>query len=314
MLIEGTGKVCYNKNYNLTKETVPHGRQGTALPLQRGMAGKNAMKKNRNLRGIMWNAVFVLAVVAVAVGIWIYQFYRQGSVEATSVEEIFPPAEEELPAITITDEELSQLISGDLLLDELPMPDASSGEEEASSEAAGEEAGSDPQQDASSSTEAASSSKTTSSSASTAGTSSTGSSSLSHSSGTTASGSASASSRREEPWEAEIRALLLQVYAVKARAENGLNACIESAKAEYHALPEDKQTQTRKVTISLAKAGELSALQSSCDKEMDRIVAQMRKVLQENGQSTALADQVMDTYKKEKSTRMETLKNQLYGG
>ena len=47
---------------------------------------------------------------------------------------------------------------------------------------------------------------------------------------------------------------------------------------------------------------------------MDRIVGQMRRVLQENGQSTALADQVMETYKKEKSTRMETLKNKLYGG
>ena len=119
---------------------------------------------------------------------------------------------------------------------------------------------------------------------------------------------------QEAAWEAEIRELLVQVYAVKARAENGLNACIESAKAEFHALPENKQTQTRKVTISLAKAGELSALQSSCDKDMDRIVGQMRRVLQENGQSTALADQVMETYKKEKSTRMETLKNKLYGG
>ena len=31
-------------------------------------------------------------------------------------------------------------------------------------------------------------------------------------------------------------------------------------------------------------------------------------------EAVALADQVMETYKKEKSTRMETLKNKLYGG
>ena len=47
--------------------------------------------------------------------------------------------------------------------------------------------------------------------------------------------------------------------------------------------------------IVLSKSSELNALQASCDKEMDSIVSQMRTILQENGQSTALADQVMET-------------------
>ena len=105
---------------------------------------------------------------------------------------------------------------------------------------------------------------------------------------------------------------IIEVYAVKARAENGLNACIAESKAEYRALPKSQKTQTRKLMIVLSKSSELNALQASCDKEMDSIVSQMRTILQENGQSTALADQVMETYKAEKSARYTELKNKFY--
>lgn len=280
------------------------------------------MEEKRKLRRLLRNILFGVMVLAAAAVLWGYQVWRLGSVEAESVERVLPE-EEPLPAVTITDEELNQLIRGELLLDELPveLPEDSAAEEEASGEEAGEETGEDPSgqetPDSAISSGAAAAASASSEAAPSAASGST------HTGGASAAASAGASSDpaqsssvpvQEAAWEAEIRELLVQVYAVKAKAESGLNACIESAKAEFHALPENKQTQTRKVTISLAKAGELSALQSSCDKDMDRIVSQMRRVLQENGQSTALADQVMETYKKEKSTRMETLKNKLYGG
>lgn len=281
------------------------------------------MEEKRKLCRILRNILFGMMVLAAAAALWVYQVWRLGSVEAESVERVLPE-EEPLPAVTITDEELNQLIRGELLLDELPveLPEDPAAEEEASGEEeAGEETGEDPSgqetPDSAASSGAAPAASASSEAAPSAVSGST------HTGGASAAASAGASSEpaqsssvpvQEAAWEAEIRELLVQVYAVKARAESGLNACIESAKAEFHALPENKQTQTRKVTISLAKAGELSALQSSCDKDMDRIVSQMRRVLQENGQSTALADQVMETYKKEKSTRMETLKNKLYGG
>ena len=104
----------------------------------------------------------------------------------------------------------------------------------------------------------------------------------------------------------------MSARVVKARAENGLNACIAESKAEYRALPKSQKTQTRKLMIVLSKSSELNALQASCDKEMDSIVSQMRTILQENGQSTALADQVMETYKAEKSARYTELKNKFY--
>lgn len=89
---------------------------------------------------------------------------------------------------------------------------------------------------------------------------------------------------------------------------------ISAAKAEYKTLPAEQQTKTKKIMICLSKTGELTSLQSYCDKEMGRIVSQLRTVLKENGQSTELADQVMSTYKAEKSQRYAELKNKLYNG
>ena len=115
--------------------------------------------------------------------------------------------------------------------------------------------------------------------------------------------------QQEAACEAEVKALIQQTYALKAIAEKGLNSSISAAKAEYKTLPAEQQTKTKKIMICLSKTGELTSLQSYCDKEMGRIVSQLRTVLKENGQSTELADQVMSTYKAEKSQRYAELKN-----
>ena len=120
--------------------------------------------------------------------------------------------------------------------------------------------------------------------------------------------------QQEAACEAEVKALIQQTYALKAIAEKGLNSSISAAKAEYKTLPAGQQTKTKKIMICLSKTGELTSLQSYCDKEMGRIVSQLRTVLKENGQSTELADQVMSTYKAEKSQRYAELKNKLYNG
>ena len=90
-------------------------------------------------------------------------------------------------------------------------------------------------------------------------------------------------------YEQQLQALINQLYAVKARAESSLNNTIQSATAEYKALPAAKQTKSRKIAIVMGKASELKAMEASCDKEVDDIVNQMRALLTQNGQSTALA-------------------------
>lgn len=114
-------------------------------------------------------------------------------------------------------------------------------------------------------------------------------------------------------YDAELQDLINQLYAVKARAESGLNSAIQSAKNEYYALPSNEQTQSRKLSIVMSKSSELKNLQSSCDSEVNTIVNKMRKLLRENGQSTALADQALASYESQKSSTYNSLKSKLLG-
>ena len=115
-------------------------------------------------------------------------------------------------------------------------------------------------------------------------------------------------------YEQQLQALINQLYAVKARAESSLNSTIQSATAEYKALPAAKQTKSRKIAIVMGKASELKAMEASCDKEVDDIVNQMRALLTQNGQSTALADEALAAYKAQKSEMVSSLTSKLYGG
>lgn len=243
----------------------------------------------------------VLAVMALCAAAW-FGFTAMGNaqLEADSALEEPGSSSESVEKVTVTDDELSQLIKGDITLDSV-LQDAGGiafeSDEESRSEKTEQTAGSE--QAASSQHSAASSKAIDKPQA--------------ESSPQKTQSSASASSKPAPAgYEEELKALIRQVYAVKARAENGLNACIAESKAEYRALPKSQKTQTRKLMIVLSKSSELNALQASCDKEMDSIVSQMRTILQENGQSTALADQVMETYKAEKSARYTELKNKFY--
>ena len=58
-------------------------------------------------------------------------------------------------------------------------------------------------------------------------------------------------------YEQQLQALINQLYAVKARAESSLNNTIQSATAEYKALPAAKQTKSRKIAIVMGKASDL---------------------------------------------------------
>ena len=239
------------------------------------------------------------AVLAAVIGFWLVPVSNYVKARTAPLDETILEAESSTrEVVTISDTELSQLISGELTLDALAdLPGvitvepvgttagsaSAIAESEASSDAASREAQADAETPAQTSA-------------------------VSGSTGTSGNDSLS-----EAAYEGEVKALVQQLYAVKGRAEGGLNACIASAKAEYKSLPPEQQTRSRKIAICMSKAGQLSALQASCDSEVNRIVSQMRSVLKANGQSTALADQAMSSYKSQKSARRAALMSQLYG-
>ena len=263
------------------------------------------MKKNKVLKIVL--IVLGALVVLLAAAVLGVLFYLHSM--AAGLPETLPDAPADSTQLTLTDEDLDKLLSGEITLEELTDEAAASnsGEQEASASA--------PQEGADSVSAPAGHSASSGSTASRTESGSTASSSKQETAGTANSGTekpASSSSKQEAAYEKEVKALLQQLYSVKARAEAELNSCIAGAKAEFKSLPESQQTQARKVSIVLARSGRLYAMQASYDKEVASIVSQMRAILTANGQSTALADQAMASYKAQKSAMYSQLTAKLY--
>lgn len=267
------------------------------------------MKKNKVLK-IVLTVLCVLVALLAAAALCLVLYVRSLAAE---LPDSLPEGDAASTELILTDDDLDKLLSGEISLDELTgSASASSGAEEDASAsvpeqdaAASTDAPEDAASQAGSGTALASASKPGSSSSS-----GTGSSSSTASSKTEK--PASSASHKPAAYEAEVKALVQQLYGVKARAEAELNSCIAGAKAEYKALPESQQTQARKISIALSRSGKLYSMQASYDREVDSIVNQMRTVLKANGQSTALADQALASYKAQKSAMYAQLKAKLY--
>ena len=268
------------------------------------------MKKNKVLKIVL--IVLGALVILLAAAVLGVLFYLRGM--AAGIPETLPDASADSTQLTLTDEDLDKLLSGDITLEELTDETAASnsGEQEASASAPqeGEDSASAPAGSAASSASSASRTESGSTASSGKKENTTG----IASSGTAAATEkpASSSGKQEASYEAEVKALLKQLYSVKARAEAELNSCIAGAKAEFKSLPESQQTQARKISIVLARSGRLYAMQASYDREVESIVSQMRAILTANGQSTALADQAMASYKAQKSAMYSQLTAKLY--
>ena len=268
------------------------------------------MKKNKVLKIVL--IVLGALVVLLAAAVLGVLFYLRGL--AAGIPETLPDAPADSTELTLTDEDLDKLLSGDITLEELTDETAASnsGEQEASASAPqeGEDSASAPAGSSVSSGSADSRTESGSTASSGKQENTTGTASSSTASATEK--PASSSGKQEASYEAEVKALLKQLYSVKARAEAELNSCIAGAKAEFKSLPESQQTQARKISIVLARSGRLYAMQASYDKEVESIVSQMRAILTANGQSTALADQAMASYKAQKNAMYSQLTAKLY--
>lgn len=269
-----------------------------------------SMKKNKVLKIVM--IVLGALVVLLAAAVLGVLFYLRGL--AAGIPETLPDAPADSTELTLTDEDLDKLLSGDITLEELTGETAASnsGEQEASASAPQE--GEDSASASAGSSASSGSADSRTESGSTASSGKQENTTVASSSGTAAATEkpASSSGKQEASYEAEVKALLKRLYSVKARAEAELNSCIAGAKAEFKSLPESQQTQARKISIVLARSGRLYAMQASYDKEVESIVSQMRAILTANGQSTALADQAMASYKAQKSAMYSQLTAKLY--
>lgn len=181
------------------------------------------MKKNKVLKIVLIVLGALVALLAAAVlGVLFYLHSM-----AAGIPETLPDAPADSTQVTLTDDEIDKLLSGEITLEELADEAAASGsgEQEASASA--------PQQETGAVSSPAGSSASSGSAASRTESSSTASSSKQETAGTANSGTekpASSSGKQEAGYEAEVKALLRQLYSVKARAEAELNSCIARSK------------------------------------------------------------------------------------
>lgn len=117
------------------------------------------------------------------------------------------------------------------------------------------------------------------------------------------SSSASGSGNAYVSSDAELQRLITKLYVLRGSYISRLDSLISSAKSEYAALPEAQRTDSARRSIISSKISQGSALESACDSQVSSIVSQIRSRLSETGQSTALADQIMSAYQREKQLK-----------
>ena len=100
--------------------------------------------------------------------------------------------------------------------------------------------------------------------------------------------------------EAELRQLVATMYVLQATYEGKLEAIVQEAIDEYTAGEHTSENRTR---IVYSKYDALTTLEQECDQKVADIVSRMRELLKATGQSESLADEVQRTYEEEKSLK-----------
>lgn len=115
-------------------------------------------------------------------------------------------------------------------------------------------------------------------------------------------------------WEQQAEAQVAALKQMEKTYESRLYDIMWDAFDEYQALPESSRNLVNKVSIVLSKRSDMTAMEKECDKEVDAILTELRRILTENGQSTSMADQAEKAYKDKKSALMAELMQQAYSG
>ena len=105
--------------------------------------------------------------------------------------------------------------------------------------------------------------------------------------------------------DAKINALLSELYSLEAAAKSDVDAAIQAAKDEYHALPASERTYSKKVSIAYAH---LSSVESYYDSCVSSIINQMYSILNEYNQPTTVADQAWSYYQSAKTQMISSLR------
>lgn len=100
-----------------------------------------------------------------------------------------------------------------------------------------------------------------------------------------------------------IQELIARVYVMRDVYVSKLEGIRESAVNAYYDLPKDKRTDSAKMEIAFRCIDQANALESTCDGEMDDILAELKTQLQEVNGDLSLVSDVKAAYAEEKALK-----------
>ena len=104
---------------------------------------------------------------------------------------------------------------------------------------------------------------------------------------------------REIPTGFDATELIGKIYIIEARFTSEINALEDWAVSEYNKTPKPEKAAKKK---ELAATGfpKLTALEKSCDAEVNAVLEELSEVLKNAGQSTELVNQIKSAYTNKK--------------
>ena len=113
--------------------------------------------------------------------------------------------------------------------------------------------------------------------------------------------------------DAEVQRIVASLYVLRSSYSSQLAGLTSAAKSEFANLPAEQQTAAAKRRIVAAKINEASALESSCDAQVNSLLSSLRSRLKQLGRDTSLADQIQSSYNQEKTLKKASYLSQLGG-
>lgn len=103
-------------------------------------------------------------------------------------------------------------------------------------------------------------------------------------------------------YDAELAAMVGEIYALRTSFVGQLDGLLQQAKAEYGALsPEQREKQ--KNSLASKYIGLAGSLEANCDSQMEAILSRIQKHLKENGGDTSLVKEIRKVYENEKALK-----------
>ena len=110
-------------------------------------------------------------------------------------------------------------------------------------------------------------------------------------------------SSQEPSYSQQLSALVARVYVLREEYLNALANMESAAKADYRAIPESQRTARRLASLASGYLSRANALEKQCDAQMDAVIGEMERLIQQNHGDMSLPQTVYDSYANEKSLK-----------